>query len=107
MRRCPSANDVVRIESAAGAVKAALTPLMKRVAIRSVGSLATVPSADAAARAMRPASRAPRRGARGGGEGPRGRPPRAPEPVGAPPTEQQDPAVAENERRDDPLQRRL
>jgi hypothetical protein len=38
LRAGPSANVVVRIDSPAGAVNAALIPLMNRVAIRSVPS---------------------------------------------------------------------
>ena len=47
LRAGPSANDVVMIESAAGAVNAALTPLTNRVAIRNVPSFASPPSIDA------------------------------------------------------------
>ena len=42
LRAGPSANVVVMIDRPAGAVKAALTPLMKRVTVRSVPSLAMV-----------------------------------------------------------------
>src|SRR4051794_16109523 len=54
LRRCPSPNEVVRIERAAGAVNAAVTPLTNRATISSVPSVAIVPRIDAAISATSP-----------------------------------------------------
>ncbi len=83
----PSWNVVVRMDRAAGAVKAAASPLMKRLAMSS----AAVVDEPAEQRGRREDGRR------------RGRPAPA-EQVGGAPAEQQQPAVAQDVAADDPLQ---
>jgi hypothetical protein len=61
LRAGPSANELVTIERPAGAVNAAAAPLMKRVAIRVVPSLARPPTNEATRKTERPPMRTRRR----------------------------------------------
>src|SRR3954462_7274335 len=93
LRASPSAKFVVMIDSAAGAVKAAAAPLIRRVATSRVGSLVAAPSSDAKGGVPR---RGPGRGRDGEDRHGDEKAASAPEQIGGAPPEEQQPAVAED-----------